>query len=101
MLEFANYGALGVSLVSFCLSLASILIHYAKRGENPLTAHLEMQIDALRLGQTDLIDRVDQWTKRDRTRRAREQVETTPEPASPEQAKAFLRQRAREVGALR
>lgn len=105
MADFAQFGALCVALVSFCLSLTALMIHYAKRAENPLTAPLQAQIDSLRLGQTDIIDRVDQWTKRDRTRRLRAQPETDdsapPAAMTPDQVKQELRMRARQMGIVR
>jgi hypothetical protein len=94
MLEFAQFGALSVALVSFCLSLTALLIHYAKRHDNPITAPLQQQIDALQLGQTDIIDRVNSWTRRDSTRRARAAESNEEAPIDPNQAKNELRRRA-------
>jgi hypothetical protein len=99
MADFASIGSLAVALVSFCLSLTSLLIHYAKRHENPVTAHLEQAIQALQLGQADIIDRVDHWTRRDRTRRLRaDQAEEAPPMV---EGKDALRQKARNLGVLR
>jgi hypothetical protein len=100
MLEFNAFGSLSVALVSFLLSLTALVIHYAKRHDNPVTAPLQQQIDALRLGQTDLIDRVDQWTKRDRTRRLRER-DAEPDPAVIPNDKAQLRMIAKQRGLIR
>jgi hypothetical protein len=71
MLDFVVVAAAALALVSFFTSCVAIFIQYAKRDDNPVIAPLQTQIDALRLAHTDLIDRVDQWTKRDRTRRLR------------------------------
>lgn len=100
MLEFAQFGALAVALVSFLLSLTSLLVHYAKRAENPITAPLEQQIQALQLGQVDLVDRIEHWTRRDRTRRLRaaEAEPESVEPTSPAEVKRQLRLQARQIG---
>jgi hypothetical protein len=102
MLDFVTIAAASLALVSFCTSLATVAILYAKRDDNPVTAPLQMQIDALRLGQTDIIDRVDQWTKRDRTRRLRQQEsdEAAPPQIDPND-KAALRAIAKQRGMIR
>lgn len=104
MLEFAQFSALGVSVVSFCLSLTAVLIHYAKRGENVQTAHLEAAIQALQLAQVDVIDHIETWTKRDRTRRLRAEkiVADDDQVVMQEpQGKDGLRARARAMGVVR
>ena len=101
MAEFAQFGALCVALVSFCLSLAAILIQYAKRAQNPLTAPLETEIQSLRLAQADVIDRVDQFMRRDRTRRLRAEKAEEPDQVEPVDPKAQLRALARQRGMIR
>jgi len=86
MLDFIVVASAALALVSFFTSCVAIFIQYAKRDDNPVIAPLQTQIDALRLGQTDLIDRVDQWTKRDRTRRLRAQEAEPEVPAVPTKA---------------
>lgn len=101
---FALVAAFGMALVSFLTSVVALLVQYAKRDENPLIAPLQAEIDSLRLGQTDLIDRVDQWTKRDRTRRLRaEKIDDLVEPPMPvtDDPKGALRLRARQLGIAR
>jgi hypothetical protein len=104
METFALVAAFGMGLVSFLTSVVALLVQYAKRDENPLIAPLQAEIDALRLGQTDLIDRVDQWTKRDRTRRLRQDKLDEPQemPSVPDSdPKQALRLRARQLGIAR
>jgi hypothetical protein len=105
MTELLAFLAMGVSVVSFLTSLTGILIHYAKRHENPITAPLEQAIHALQLGQADIIDRVDHWTRRDRTRRLRaDKVDDDVVPLvtpSPADMKQQLRAQARQMGIVR
>ena len=102
--QFALVAAFGMALVSFLTSVVAVLIQYAKRDENPLVAPLQAEIDSLRLGQTDLLDRVDQWVKRDRTRRLRADKLDEVEPpllAQDLDPKQALRARARQLGVAR
>jgi hypothetical protein len=96
--------AAGASFVSLCLSVTSLLIHYAKRAENPLLTPVYSAIDSLRLSQADLVDKVEHWQKRDRARRLREEVvepaqmapdQTLPSPAD---LKSAVRAAARTRG---
>jgi hypothetical protein len=106
MTQLALVFAVGFSLVSFLTSITVLAIQYARRHENPITAPLEQAIHALQLGQADIIDRVDHWTRRDRTRRMRaekldDQVEDIPQPIAPQDLKAQLRQRAQQLGVIK
>jgi len=99
--------AVALSLLALATSTISVLIHYARRNENPVTAPLEQAIQALQLGQADLVDRIDHWTRRDRTRRLREAKEPNeaelplPMPQSPMELKRELRMRAKQLGVIR
>lgn len=75
MLETIAYVSIGFASVSAFLSVTSLLIHYAKRAENPQLTPVYAAIDSLRLAQADLVDKVEHWQKRDRARRVREQVD--------------------------
>lgn len=101
--QFAQFAALGVSVVSFCLSLTAVLIQYAKRHEHPVVAPLEAEITTLKLGFIDLVDKLDHFTRRERTRRVREaQSEPEiPQPTTQLEGKAALRELARQRGQLR
>jgi hypothetical protein len=104
--DFALVFAVGFALVSFLTSALTLAIQYARRHENPITAPLEQAIHALQLGQADIIDRVDHWTRRDRTRRLRaekidDQEEVVPLPVSQADVKAQLRQRAQTLGIIK
>ena len=105
MAEFVLVAASGVAFVSLCLSTVSLLVHYAKRGENPLLGPLEAEIQALKLGQADLVDRVEHFVKRTNARRTRDQVEEPlQQPALPmdlPHVKQQLRGVARERGIIR
>lgn len=106
MLEFVQFTALGISIVSFCLSITAVLIQYAKRHEHPVIAPIEAEISTLRLGMIEVIDKLEVFTRRDRTRRARADAQapddTLPEPSllNPP-TKATLREIARAKGMLR
>jgi hypothetical protein len=57
----------------------------------------------LQLGQADIIDRVDHWTRRDRTRRLRaaqadDDTPAEPVPTTPADIKAALRAKVRAMG---
>ena len=87
--------AVGLSVVASFLSVVSLLVHWAKRSENPVTGPLEAQIQALQLAQADIVDRVDHWTRRDRTRRLREEKAEDAAPTPQPFDKAAMRARLR------
>jgi hypothetical protein len=107
MLEFATIAAFALASVSFLTSVVSVAIHYAKRHENPVLGPIEAELAAVKLQQVDVIDRLEHFMKRDRTRRVREaatpdapeQLEVIPAPgitSTPD--KATLRAVARQKG---
>lgn len=108
MLDIITICSAGAAFFSLCLSTVSLLIHYAKRAENPQLTPVYSAIDSLRLSQADLVDKVEHWQKRDRARRVREQVDDVPtvptgipELPQPGQQKAILRSVARQRGIVR
>jgi len=85
-----------MALLAVFLSVCSMLIHYVRRAENPILAPIEASLQSLQLAQADLVDRVDHWTRRDRTRRMREGANEVADltPVDPKQA---LRVRAKQM----
>lgn len=78
MPEMVAIASFAFSSVSFLLAVSALLLHYAKRAQNPLTGPLEAEINALKVGQADIVDRVEHWMKRDRARRVRAEVDDSP-----------------------
>lgn len=97
----------GAAFVSLVLSIVSLLVHYSKRGEHPLLVPLEAEINALKAGQLDLVDRVEHWMKRDRARRVREAVDESPPVPTPmpelseHERKRQIREVARQRGLVK
>lgn len=122
MLAYIDLAGFGFGVVAFLLSAVSLVVHYLKRAEHPLTAPLQSQIDSIQLTQADIIDRVEHWMKRDRVRKVRDaqaggepsvtmderqnelqllQQQQQPNPlvpSTPQQIKQQLRQVARHQG---
>lgn len=103
---YLTAASFALSLVAVASSTISVLIHYARRAENPVLAPVEAAIQSLQLSQADLVDRVDHWTRRDRTRRLREgKADDEPQIAapvlSPMEVKRELRMRAKQMGVIR
>jgi len=107
LLESIAYVSIGFASVSAFLSVTSLLLHYAKRAENPQLTPVYAAIEALRLSLADVVDRVEHWQKRDRARRVREQIEPEQQPpigpvALPvAELKAQVRNAARSQGIIR
>lgn len=107
MTEIVLACAAAASFVALVLSVVSLLVHYAKRGEHPLITPIQAEIDALRLAFADLVDRVEHWQKRDRARRVREANDDPAAQApdqtlpSPADLKAQVRSMARTRGIVR
>lgn len=104
MLETIAYTSIAFSLIALGLSTISLLVHYAKRAEHPLITPLQMDIAAIRATVIDLVDRVEHFVRRDRTRRQREQdqpMSLEPGGISPADAKNQLRAVARQRGLVR
>jgi hypothetical protein len=119
MLDLVGVATVAMATVAILLSAVSLVVHWQKRAEHPATAPLQLQIEALQLGQADIIDRVDHWMRRSSSRKLREalgeppsvtmernndeqlQPQAQPElplATSPQQLKAQLRQVARSQG---
>lgn len=102
------YTSISLTFVSLCFSVTAILVTWQKRNEHPAVAPLRTEIDGLRLGLSDVIDRVEHWQRRDRTRKARADAagEQEPQPElaqllSQHDVKAQLRAVARQKGVVR
>ena len=84
------------ALSTFALLSAgvSLFLHWIRPSE-PTTAEVARELQAMRLAHADLVDRVEQWQKRDRVRRLREGKEAADIPdldsLSPHERKAHLR----------
>jgi hypothetical protein len=106
MSEYLAVGGFGLSLVAVCLSAVSLLIHWVRRDEQPEVQALHTRCDQLQLAQTDMLDRIEHWTRRDRVRRLREGAESpaadvpVADPA-PGAGKDALRIRAKQLGVIR
>lgn len=84
-----------LSVFALCSAGVSLFLHWIRPSE-PTTAEQARELQALRLAHADLVDRVEQWQKRDRVRRlreGRESVDETPAELSPGELKAHLRRR--------
>jgi hypothetical protein len=98
MLAYFDLAGFGISVVAILLSAVSLLIHYGKRAEHPLTAPLQSQIDSIQLTQADIIDRVEHWMKRDRVRKLRDaQQGGEPLAIMDERQSELLRQQQQEA----
>ena len=103
--DFASFGAFAISLVAFFTSITAVMIQYGKRHEHPVVAPLEAEITTLRMGMIEVVDKLEHFTRRERTRRAREAAApedvhdlVVPPPINP---KEQLRAVARAKGILR
>lgn len=97
--------AISASLSAIALgsSAVSLALHWAKRDEHPDVAQVRAEITHIRTEISDLLDRFEHWTRRDRTRKlraAREQDQTnvpdrdaTASAANGADAKSALRRR--------
>lgn len=83
-----------LSIFALCSAGVSLFLHWVRPAE-PTTADQARELQALRLAHADLVDRVEQWQKRDRVRRlreGRESAEQDPvEQLTPHERKAALR----------
>lgn len=98
--EIAAVAGAGIALVAFCLSAVSLGLHWLERDKHPDVQALHTRCDQLQLAQTDMLDRIEHWTRRDRVRRIRDAQAQEPEPA-PADAKAQLRAIAKSKGIIR
>jgi hypothetical protein len=98
-----------VSVVAVILGAVSLGLHWLNRDKHPQVQELHARCDALQLAQTDMLDRIEHWTRRDRVRRLREAPSDTAEssqsngpvlvaqaPQSSAELKAQLRQQLRQ-----
>lgn len=104
----AVFGAVG-ALIAICLSAVSLVLHWVERQKSPQVQELHLRCDSLQLAQTEMLDRIEHWTRRDRVRRLRESEPSTPSekpeqlaaPSNQLQLKQQLRAVARERGILK
>jgi len=85
-----------------------LVLHWVERQKSPQVQELHLRCDSLQLAQTEMLDRIEHWTRRDRVRRLREEPNTQNEPQSlpaeplnQMQLKQQLRSVAREKGILK
>ena len=102
---YAALGGFGLSVVALAVSAFSVMVHWLRRHSDPVLGPIEAEIQSLKTAQADLVDRVEHWQRRDRTRRIRkeqqdEQDLPQPEP-SPAELKRHLRLQAKQLGVLR
>jgi hypothetical protein len=71
MLEILAPTVLAASFIAICLSAVSLLIHWRDH-RAPTPASLTAEVQALRIAQADVVDRLEHWTRRDRVRRLRD-----------------------------
>jgi hypothetical protein len=85
--------------VSLALAGVSLLVTL-KRPEPKSTPELMREVNALRLGHADLVDRVEQWQKRDRVRRLREGKEELQQELAPMDPRSVKDQLRRQFGVV-
>lgn len=92
-----------LAVFAVCISVVSLALHWARRGEHPDVTRLDTAMQELRTQQIDLLDKVEHWVRRDRVRRLRASQEPSepPETQAPARGsaeyKAWLRQKIRGV----
>lgn len=77
MLEILAPTVLAAAFVAISLSAVSLALHWRNRG-TPTTIALAGQVEQLRLGQIEVVDRLEHWTRRDRVRRLRDSRDGSP-----------------------
>lgn len=71
MLEILAPTVLAASFIAIILSAISLAIHWRDH-RAPSPASLTAEVQALRIAQADVVDRLEHWTRRDRVRKLRD-----------------------------
>jgi len=99
--QYAAVLGMALAVVAVCLSAVSLGLHWLNRDKHPEVQALHTRCDQLQLAQTDMLDRIEHWTRRDRVRRLREGEAETAAAQTPTNDKSQLRAIAKAKGVLR